>query len=205
LKKVLYGLKQAPRAWYGRIDSFLTSLGFTKSKADSNLYFKVMNDEPVILLLYVDDLFLTGEEKLITDCKKKLAVEFKMKDLDLMHYFLGLEVWQSPEKIFLNQGKYAVEILKRFDMLECKSMNTPMETNLTLLVDTSSELVDATMYRHIIGSLMYLTNTRPDICSVVNTLSQYQVEPRRVHLVAAKHVMRYLKGTLTSNCMVILI
>jgi hypothetical protein len=73
LKKALYGLKQAPRAWYGRIDSFLTSLGFTKSKVDSNLYFKVMNDEPVILLLYVDDLFLTGEEKLITECKKKLT------------------------------------------------------------------------------------------------------------------------------------
>jgi hypothetical protein len=73
LKKALYGLKQAPRAWYGRIDIFLTSLGFTKSKADSNLYFKVMNDEPVILLLYVDDLFLTGEEKLITECKKRHA------------------------------------------------------------------------------------------------------------------------------------
>ena len=94
LKKDLYGLKQAPRDWYGRIDSFLTSLGFTKSKDDYNLYFKVMNDEPIILLLYVDDLFLTGEDKLITDCKKKLAAEFEMKDLGLMHYFLGLEVWQ---------------------------------------------------------------------------------------------------------------
>jgi hypothetical protein len=171
-------------------------LGFTKSKADSNLYFKVMNDELVILLLYVDNLFLTGEEKLITEYKKKLVSEFEMKDLGLMHYFLGLEVWQSPERIFLNQGKYAVEILKRFDMLECKSMNTPMETKLKLLVDTSSELIDATLYRQIIGSLMYLTNTRPDICFVVNTLSLFLVEPRHVHLVAAKHVMRYLKGTL---------
>jgi hypothetical protein len=150
LKKPLYGLKQAPRAWSGRIDSFLTSLGFTKSKEDSNLYFKVMNDESVILLLYVDDLFLTEEEKLITECKKKIATEFEMKDLDLMHYFLGLEVWQSPERIFLNQRKYAVEILKRFDMFECKSMNTPMETKLNLLVDTSSELIDATLYREII-------------------------------------------------------
>ena len=77
-----------------------------------------------------------------------------MKDLGPMHYFLGLEVWQSLEKIFLNQGKYVVEILKRFDMLECKSMNTPMETKLKLLVDTSSELVDATLYKQIIGSLM---------------------------------------------------
>jgi hypothetical protein len=81
-------------------------------------------------------------------------------------------------------------------MLEYKSMNTPMETKLKLLVDTSSELIDATLYKQIIGSLMYLTNTRPDICFAVNTLSQFLVEPRRVHLVVAKHVMRYLKGTL---------
>jgi hypothetical protein len=196
LKKAMYEYKQAPRAWYGRIGSFLTSLGFTKNKVDSNLYFKVMNDEPIIFLLCVDDLFLTTKENLITDCKKKLATEFEMKYLDPVHYFLGLEVWQSLEKIFLNQGKYAVEILKRFDMLEFKAMNTPMETKLKLMVDTSSELVDATLYRQIIGSLMYLTNTRPDLCFVVNTLSQYLVDRRRVHLVYAKHVMRYLKGTL---------
>jgi hypothetical protein len=196
LKKALYILKQAPRAWYERIDSFPTSLGFTKSKVDSNMYFKVMNDEPVILLLYVDDLFLPREEKLITDCKKKLVVEFEMKYLGLMHYLLGLEVWKSPEKIFINQGKYANEILKSFDILECKSINTPMKTKVKLLVDTSSELVDATLYKKIIGSLMYLTNTRPNICFVVNTLSQFLVEHRRVHLFVAKHVMKYLKGTL---------
>jgi hypothetical protein len=136
------------------------SLGFTKNKVDPNLYLKVMNDEPVMLLLYVDDLFLMGEENLITDCKKKLAAEFEMKYLGPIHYFLGLEVWQSPENISLNQGKYTVEILKRFDMLECKSMNTPMEMNLKLLVDTSSWLVDVTLYRKIIRSLVYLTNTR---------------------------------------------
>jgi hypothetical protein len=111
LKKALYGFKKALRAWYGRIDSFLTRLGFTKSKVDSNIYFKVMNDEPIVFLLYVDDLFLTGEENLITDCKRKLVAEFKMKDLGLMHYFLGLEVCQSPKKTFFNQGKYEVERL----------------------------------------------------------------------------------------------
>jgi hypothetical protein len=109
-----------------------------------------MNDEPMILLLYVDDLFLTREENLITKNNKKFAAEFEMKDLSLMHYFLGLEVWQSPERIFLNQRKYAVEILKRFDILECKSMNIPMEVKLKLLVDTSSELIDAMLYRQII-------------------------------------------------------
>jgi hypothetical protein len=93
LKKALYGLKQAPRTWYGRTDNFLMSLGFIKSKADFNLYYKIENDDQVILLLYVDDLFLTGNGKLIIDCKKKLASEFEMKDLGQMHYFLGLQVW----------------------------------------------------------------------------------------------------------------
>jgi hypothetical protein len=125
-----------------------------------------MNDEPVILLLYVDDLFLTGEENLIIDCKMKLGDE-----IPRMHYFLGLEVWKNLENIFLNQGKYAVEILKRFDMLECKDMTPPMEMNLKLFVDASSELVDATLYRHIIGLLMYLKNTMPYIFFLVNTLS----------------------------------
>ena len=113
-------------------------LGFTKSKADSNLYYKVENEGLMILLLYVDDLFLIGEDKLIDECKKKLTAEFEMKDLGMVHYFLGLEVWNSPDEIFLNQGKHTVEILKRFGMLDCKAMTTPMTTNLKLLnYDTS--------------------------------------------------------------------
>ena len=97
LKKDLYGLKQAPRPWYGRIDNIFTSLGFTKSKVNPNLYMKIMYDESVILLMYVDDLFFTRNGKHITESNKNLAKEFEMKDLGLMHYFLGLEVWQSPE------------------------------------------------------------------------------------------------------------
>jgi hypothetical protein len=89
-----------------------------------------------------------------------------------------------------------MEILERFGMMDCKSTTTPMMTNLKLLGDTSSGTIDATLYKHMVGSLMYLTNTRPDICFVVNTLSQYMVDPRQVHLVAAKHVLRYLKGTI---------
>jgi hypothetical protein len=171
MKKSLYGFKQAPMVWYVRIDSFLMSLGFTKSKADSNLYYKVVDGGPVMLLLYVDDLFLIGDKKLITESKRKLATKFKMKDLGMMHYFLGLEVWKRPSEIFLNQGKYTVVILKRFIMMDCKAMPTPMVTNMKLLSDTSSEKVDATMCRQMIGSLMYLMNTRPDICFAVNTLS----------------------------------
>jgi len=102
LKKALYELKQAPREWYGCINSFLMSLGFTKSKEDSNLYFKIMDNEPTILLLYVDDLFLSGEENLIAECKRRLAFEFQMKDLGLMHYFLGLEVL-NPSALWDNR------------------------------------------------------------------------------------------------------
>ena len=109
---------------------------------------------------------------------------------------LGMEVWQSTDGIFLGQAKYAVEILKRFGMMDCKAMATPMALNLKLLSDASSESVDAMMYRQMIGSLMYLTNMRLDIFFAVNTLSQYLTDPRSVHLTVAKHILRYLKGTI---------
>ena len=134
------------RTWYDIIDSFLYSLGFTKSKVDSNLYYKVEDGNPVVLLLYVDDMFVTGMDGSITDMKRKLAIEFEMKDLGMMHYFLGMEVWENVDEISLRQGKYAVEILKRFGMMDCKAMTTPMALNLKLLSDASSEVVDAMMY-----------------------------------------------------------
>ena len=158
LKKALYGLKQAPRAWYGRIDRFLVSMGFTKSDADPNIYYRVVNNEPLILALYVDDLFLTRNEKLILWCKKKVTSEFEMKDLGLMYYFLGLEVWQRKKDIFLGQGKYTIYILNIFGMLDYKSISTPMDENLKKLIDSTSDsnLIDPTMYHRLIGSLMYL-------------------------------------------------
>ena len=136
-----------------------------------------------MLLLYVDDMFVTGMDGLIVDMKRNLVAEFEMKDLGMMPYFLGMEVWQNVYGISLGQGKYAVQILKRFRMMDCKVMTTPMALNLKLLSNASSEKVDAMMYCQMI----YLTNTRPDICFVVNTL-------RHVHLMVAKHAMRYLKG-----------
>ena len=99
LKKSLYSLKQAPKTWYGRIDRFLSSLVFTKSKEDSNLYYKVEDGNPVILLLYVDDMFVTGMDGLISNMKINLVAKFKMKDLGMMHYFLGMEVWQNADGI----------------------------------------------------------------------------------------------------------
>jgi hypothetical protein len=149
LRKALYSLKQAPRVWYDNIDGFLKSPGFQKSDANANLYFKVRGNQPVILILYVDDLFLIEDEGLIALCKRDLTSEFEMKDLVLMHYFLGLEVWQRQGEIFLAQGKYTVDVLKRFGMMNCKSMSTSMVINLMNLhdFDTGSDLVDPTMYR----------------------------------------------------------
>ena len=193
LKKALYGFKQAPRTWYDKMDRFLMSLEFTKSKVDSNLYFKVEDGRPMILLLYVNDLFLTGEEELITYANRILTTELEMKYLGMMHYLLGMEVWQSADGIFLGEGKYGVEILKRFGMMDYKEISTPMEQKLNLLFDDSAKTVDATMYHEMIGSLMYLMNMIPDICFAVNTLSQLLTDLIHVHLIATKHMMRYLK------------
>ena len=134
----------------------------------------------VILILYVDDLLITGDDHLIDQCKKDLIREFEMKALGLLHYFLGLEVRKNSNSIILNQGKYTSDILKRFGMWNCKPMSSPMEINLHKLKEaaTESPSIDSTLYREMIGSLMYLVNTRPDICYVV------------------KHIMRYLQGTL---------
>ena len=148
----------------------------------------------MIFLLYVDDLFVIGMDGLIANTKRKLSAEFKMKDLGMMHY-LGMEVWHSADGISLGQGKYVVEILKRFGMMDYKAMDTPMASNLKLLSDASSNSIDVMMYCHMIGSLMYLINTRPNICFSMTTLSQFLTDLRNVHLIAAKHILRYLKGT----------
>eukprot|EP00253_Pinus_taeda_P013345 PITA_13345 len=170
LKKSLYGLKQAPKAWYVRMDAYLHRIGFTKSSVDSNLYIKVVNNEPVIILLYVDDLLLTCVEGRIEECKKQLVAKFDMKDLALMHYYLGLEVWQGPNEIYLGHGKYVIEILKKFDMMDCKPMTATIITNLKRLRSSESSLVDPS--------------------------SEFQVEPKHDHWIATKHILRYLRGTI---------
>jgi hypothetical protein len=198
LKKALYGLKQAPRAWYGKIDNFLQSLGFSKSIANPNLYIKIVKNHPAILVLYVDDLFLIGEEHLIAQIKRELSAEFEMKDLGLMHYFLGLEVWQKHGEIFLSQSKYAVDVLRRFWMLDYKSMTTPMISNLKKLHEQATGLdpEDPTVYRQIIGSSMYLVHTKLDICYAVNAFNQFMCNPKHIHMIVAKHILRYVRGTI---------
>jgi hypothetical protein len=128
-------------------------LGFSKSVVNFSLYYKTANGESLILVFYVDDLFLTGTKSLIIECKYVLASEFEMKDLGMMHYFLGLEVWQRTDEIFLSQGKYTVEIFKKFEILNLKPVTTPMMTNLKKLSVSSSDYdeIDPTLYRQLVG------------------------------------------------------
>ena len=163
LKKTLYGLKQAHRYWYSRIDTYIHKPGSLKSDVDSNMYFKVVENQPMILVLYVDDIFLTREERPISECQREITSYFEMKDLGLMCYFLGLDIWQRNDEIFLSQGKYIVDILHGFGIVDCKSMNTPMDSYLRKPHETEveSDLVDPTLYRQLIGSLMYLIHLRP--------------------------------------------
>jgi hypothetical protein len=169
-------------------------LGFSKSVIDPSLYYNNVNGESLILVLYVDDLFLTDTESLIIECKYMLASKFEMKDLDMMHYFLGLEVWQRTDEIFLSLGKYTIEILKKFGMLNLNPMATSMVTNPKKLSVSSSDSdkIDLTLYKQLIGSLMYLINTRPDIFYEVSALSQFMIQLRETHWIVVKHVLRYL-------------
>eukprot|EP00253_Pinus_taeda_P012051 PITA_12051 len=122
-----------------------------------------------------------------------------MKDLGLIHYFLGLKVWQKPREIFLSQGKYVVKILERFSMVDCKPVTTSMELNFKKLSGSAagSVLRNATEYRQLVGALMFLVSSLPDICFAVNTLSQHMVEPHHSHWIGAKNLLRYLCGTIT--------
>eukprot|EP00253_Pinus_taeda_P025927 PITA_25927 len=175
LKRALYGLKQAPCAWYTRIDNYFIGLGFKKSEADANLYSIVVKGKLLIIVLYVDDLTLTGDDQLIVSCKEDVAREFEMKDMGLMHYFLGMEVWQKDGELFVSQDKYANEILRRFHMEKFKPMHTPLAGDWRKEYATSGEVVEATVYRQL--------------------LSQAMVHPTNMFWKAENHVLRYLRGT----------
>jgi hypothetical protein len=149
----------------------------------------------LIIVHYVDDLVLIGDENLIQSCKEDLAKYFNMKDMDLLHYFLGFEIWQRDGELFVSQGKYAREILGKFHMEGCKPMDTTLPGNWKKEDATSGEVVDATVYRKLVGSLMYLVNMRPNIFYAVTELSQVMVNPIEIFWKADKHVLRYLRGT----------
>ena len=197
LKKALYGLKQAPRAWYGKIAEFLVQSGYTPATADSSLFVKNNGDKIATVLVYVDDLIITGDlVEEISQTRENLSVRFQMKELGELKHFLGLEVEKVREGMFLCQQKYAREILEAFKMLECKPLLTPMEPNNKLRTGEGKDLEDTRMYRQLVGSLLYLTLTRPDISYAVGVVSRHMQNPKKPHLEAVKRILRYVKGTL---------
>ena len=197
LNKALYGLKQAPRAWNTRIDKYFQENNFMKCPHEHALYTKMENGDILLVCLYVDDLIFTGTNpRMFEEFKKAMAREFEMTDMGLMSYYLGIEVKQNKNGIFISQEGYAKEVLKRFNMANCKPISTPVECGVKLSRLDGGEKVDPTYFKSLVGSLRYLTCTRPDILFGVGLVSRFMEEPTTTHLKTAKRILRYIKGTL---------
>eukprot|EP00253_Pinus_taeda_P003704 PITA_03704 len=198
LKKALYGLKQAPRAWYSRIDSYLLENGFEKCEGEPTLYIKEKDGKILIVVLYVDDvIFIGNDDYLIVNFKIVMKEEFEMTDMGLLRYFLGIEVEQNGNWIFISQAKYVNEVMERFNMQERKAAITPTVMGLKLSKEDNNKDFDPSLYKSIVGSLMYLTTTRPDIMHVVSLISRFMERPNKAHWQEAKRILRYVKGAIS--------
>lgn len=181
LKKALYGLKQAPRAWYSRIDAYMIENGFKRFSNEPTLYIKKNKQGHIfIVCLYIDDLICIGDLS-IDMFKSAMKKEFEMTDLGLMRYFLGIEVVQNDKVIFIFQTKYAKDVLKSFRMVNCKLASTPISTGSRLCKDDKRSKVNSTIFKRYVGSLMYLTTTRPDIMYGVSLISRFMDSPKDSH------------------------
>ncbi|WVZ81003.1 hypothetical protein U9M48_028430 [Paspalum notatum var. saurae] len=182
LRKALYGLKQAHRAWYARLKSFLLKSGH--------------GGDTLIVQIYVDDTIFGGSSHaLVSSFAEQMSREFEMSLMGELQFFLGLQIKQGLEGTFVHQAKYTRDKLKKFKMGDSKPMTTPMSTNTALDADEDGEAVDQKEFRGMIGSLLYLTATRPDIQFAVCLCARYQASPRTSHRQAVKRIFRYLKFT----------
>jgi len=196
LKKSLYGLRQAPRAWFEKFSNFLLEYGFFCSSTDPSLFILHTGTETILLLLYVDDIILTGSSSyMLSNLINSLGLQFHMKDLGALHYFLGIEVKRAPDNLFLCQTKYAIDLLNRAHMLDCKPISTPLSLRPNGLLTDPILLSNPTEYRSLVGGLQYLTLTRPDITYATNILCQKMQQPTLADLQKLKRVLRYIKGT----------
>uniref|UniRef100_A0A2N9IXX5 CCHC-type domain-containing protein n=1 Tax=Fagus sylvatica TaxID=28930 RepID=A0A2N9IXX5_FAGSY len=197
LQKALYGLKQAPRAWFERFTSHLLTMGFTPSLADPSLFLYRQGSTVVYLLLYVDDIIVTGNQPTVVQSLiTKLAQEFDIKDLGQLKFFLGLQIDYRSSGFFVHQQKYATDLLAKFNMSTCKPCSTPFVSLSRIRKDDGIPLSDPTPFRSMVGGLQYLTFTRPDLSYAVNHICQFMHQPTDHHLVAAKRILRYVQGTL---------
>ena len=198
LKKSLYGLKQSPRCWNHVFKEFMLSLGFVQTVTDPCVFIRVLKDKLTIVTVHVDDLILlTDTEEQMIDLKTSLANHFKMKDMGVLHYCLGVSVTIKDGVLQISQEQYIDKIMRKYKLQDCKTVSTPMDLNVKLVKDDGySKPVDVVQYQSMVGSLIYAAiATRPDIAYAVAALAKFNSSPTEAHLTAVKRVFRYLKGT----------
>ncbi|GJZ41098.1 putative ribonuclease H-like domain-containing protein, partial [Tanacetum coccineum] len=192
--KALYGLHQAPRAWYETLSSFLLKNGFRRGTIDKTFFIKKNKSDIMLVQVYMDDIIFGSTKKsMCTEFEEVMHKRFQMSSMGELSFFLGLQVKQQPDGIFISQDKYVADILKKFDFCSIKTATSPIESNKPLVKDEDGVEVDVHEYRSMIGSLMYLTASRPDIMFAVCACARFQVTPKASHLHAVKRIFRYLK------------
>ncbi|KAJ9687350.1 hypothetical protein PVL29_016010 [Vitis rotundifolia] len=197
LRRSLYGLKQSPRAWFGRFSFVVQEFGMLRSTADHSVFYHHNSlGQCIYLVVYVDDIVITGSDQDgIQKLKQHLFTHFQTKDLGKLKYFLGIEIAQSSSGVVLSQRKYALDILEETGMLDCKPVDTPMDSNVKLVPGQGEPLGDPGRYRRLVGKLNYLTITRPDISFPVSVVSQFLQSPCDSHWDAVIRILRYIKST----------
>ncbi|KAG6419902.1 hypothetical protein SASPL_116414 [Salvia splendens] len=179
-----------------QIDAYFIEQGFERSKSESTLYVKTQGTSTLIVALYVDDLLFCGDdEKMIHDFKIEMMKRYEMSDMGLLHHFLGMEIYQENDGVFICQRKYVENILKKFGMSDCNPTLIPLVVNEKMKKEDGEKKIDASIYRSMVGSLLYLCETRPDIMFACSMLSRFMNSPSQIHLGVAKRVLRYIKGT----------
>ena len=197
LKQALYGLKQAPRAWYERLSKFLVEKGFSMGKVDKTVFIKHLNNDILVVQIYVDDIiFCATKHILCEEFASSMSQKFETSLMGELSFILGLQIKQTDSDIFISQGKYARELVKRFGMDSAKESFIPMAHNAKLDLDENGKKVDERLYRGMIGSLLYLTASRPDIMFSVCICARFQSCPKESHLGLVKRIIRYVKGSL---------
>ncbi|GJU20747.1 putative ribonuclease H-like domain-containing protein [Tanacetum coccineum] len=193
--KALYGLHQAPRAWYATLSTFLLKSGYKRGTIDKTLFIKKDKNDIMLVQVYVDDIIFGSTKRSWCDeFEALMKSRFQMSSMGELTFFLGLQVKQKEDGIFISQDKYVAEILKKFDFVNVKTASTPIETQKPLVKDEEASDVDVHLYRSMFGSLMYLTTFRPNIMFAVCACSRFQVILKTSHLHAVKRIFRYLKG-----------
>ncbi|GJY83885.1 retrovirus-related pol polyprotein from transposon TNT 1-94 [Tanacetum coccineum] len=196
LKKSLYGLKQAPKAWYDRLKAFLLDHSYTMGLVDNTLFTKKNDSRIIIVQIYVDDIIFGSTcQDLCDDFSKIMHDEFEISMMGELNFFLGLQIKQFEDGIFFNQSKYVKEMLKKFSLENAKPIKTRMSFETKLTRDEEGEPIDDTKYRGMIGSLLYLTGSRPDIMFSVCLCARFQETPKTSHLEVVKRIFRYINGT----------